>query len=241
MDDLQIQEPLQDDDEIIIDFKEVFYMLLNNWKKILLAILIGAALSGACHIFFVQPSYRADTVIYITNTDSAVTYSDVQLSDALADDYTRIIKSRTALKQVIKELQLELNYKELGEMITVSNPDSTHIIEIQVTCDDPEQSRKIANSLLNIGVKQIQRIFGNSKPTVIDYSEADTVEEVTPSLLLYLIIGAGIGLVLVCGVLFVRLMMDTALKTEEEIMKYLNIPVLSSVPYYREQYKRKGE
>lgn len=235
MDNLQIQEQVQDSDEIIIDPRELFFMLLHSWKKILLAILAGAALTGAYHTFFVQPSYRADTVIYITNTDSSVTYSDLQLSAELADDYAKIIKSRTVLKQVIKEQQLDMDYKQLGNLITVTNPDSTHIIELQVTSGDPEMSRKIANSLLDIGVQQIHEIFGDSKLTVIDYSEADTVENVTPGLLKYLIIGAGIGLVLACGVLVVRLLMNTSLKTEDEVRKYLNIPVLSSVPYYEDQ------
>ena len=173
-------------------------------------------------------------MIYITNTDSMVTFSDLQLSAALTDDYAKIIKSRTVLKRVIEELQLDLDYRQLEELIEVSNPDSTHIIEIQVTCDDLELSRNIANALLNIGVKQIYQIIGSSEPTVIDYSEADAVEDVTPSLLKYLALGALLGMVLMCAILVVCMLMNTTMKTEEDVMKYLNIPVLTSVPYYRE-------
>lgn len=237
MENLQKQEQLigmQNDDEIEIDLKEVFFLLLNNWKKIFLAILIGAVLFGAYHTFLLRPSYEAEAVIYITNTDSMVTFADLQLSAALTDDYAKIIKSRTVLKRVIEELELDLDYKQLDELITVNNPDSTHIIEIQVTCDDMELSRNIANALLNIGVKQIYQIIGSSEPTVIDYSEADAVEDVTPSLLKFLVIGAVAGMVLTCAVLIVCMMMNTTMKTEEDVTKYLNIPVLTSVPYYRD-------
>ena len=235
MENLQTQEqPLGLQDEDVIDLKEVFFLLLGNWKKIFLAILAGAVLFGAYHTFLMRPSYRAESVIYITNTDSMVTFSDLQLSAALTDDYAKIIKSRTVLKRVIEELQLDLDYRQLEELIEVSNPDSTHIIEIQVTCDDLELSRNIANALLNIGVKQIYQIIGSSEPTVIDYSEADAVEDVTPSLLKYLALGALLGMVLMCAILVVCMLMNTTMKTEEDVMKYLNIPVLTSVPYYRE-------
>ncbi|MDO4322035.1 MAG: Wzz/FepE/Etk N-terminal domain-containing protein [Lachnospiraceae bacterium] len=236
MENLQTQSQpirLQNEDDVI-DLKEVFFMLLHNWKKIFLAMLAGAVIFGAYHTFLMRPSYRADAVIYITNTDSMITFSDLQLSAALTDDYAKIIKSRTVLKRVIEELQLDLDYKQLGNLISVSNPDSTHIIEISVTCDDLELSRNIANALLNISVKQIYQIIGSSEPTVIDYSEADAVENVTPRLLKYLVMGAMIGAVLVCAVLLVAMLMNTTLKTEDDVMKYLDIPVLTSVPYYRE-------
>ena len=138
------------DDEIEIDLKEIFYLLLSHWKSIFLAMLIGAAIFGAYHTFLLKPSYQADASIYITNTDSVITFSDLQLSSALTEDYANIIKSRTVLNRVIKELQLDLNYKALGNLISVGNPDDSHIITIKVTCDDPELSRNIANALMNV-------------------------------------------------------------------------------------------
>lgn len=237
MENIREQETLsyaQQDDEIEIDLREIFFLLLNNLRSIFLAMLVGAVLLGTFHTFLLRPSYRADAELYITNTDSMITFSDLQLSAALTDDYAQIIKSRTVLKQVINELQLDLDYEELKELIDVNNPDSTHIIEIKVTCDDLELSRNIANALLNISIRQIYQIIGSSEPTVIDYSEAAAVEDVTPSMFLYMLVGALIGAFLVCAVLIVRMMMNTTMKSEEDVDKYLHLPVLSAVPYYRD-------
>lgn len=235
----QLQEQRQtmnlQEDEIEIDLKEMFFLLLNHWKSIFLAILIGGVLFGAYHALLVRPSYQADAEIYITNTDSVITFSDLQMSAALADDYARIIKSQVVLNRVIRELQLDLDYKELSELVEVNNPDSTHIIEIIVTCDDLELSRNIANALLNVSVDQIYQIIGSSEPTVIDYSEAEAVEDVTPSLAKYMIIGGLLGAVLVCAVLIVRMLMDTTMHSEEDVDRYLQLPVLASVPYYRDR------
>ena len=168
------------DDEIEIDLKEVFYLLLSHWKSIFLAMLIGAAIFGAYHTFLLKPSYQADASIYITSTDSMISFSDLQLSAALTDDYANIIKSRTVLNRVIDELDLNLNYKQLGALISVENPDSTHIVDIKVTCDDPELSRNITNALMNISVDQIYQVIGSGEPTVIDYAMAEAVAGCDP-------------------------------------------------------------
>ena len=226
------------DDEIEIDLKEVFYLLLSHWKSIFLAMLIGAVIFGVYHTFLLKPYYQADASIYITSTDSMISFSDLQLSAALTDDYTNIIKSRTVLNRVIDELDLNLNYKQLGALISVDNPDSTHIVDIKVTCDDPELSRNITNALMNISVDQIYQVIGSGKPTVIDYAMAEAVQDVTPGLNKYLMLGALIGALIVCAIVVLRMLTDTTLKTVDDIDRYLHLPVLAAVPYYREMDRK---
>ena len=226
------------DDEIEIDLKEIFYLLLSHWKSIFLAMLIGAAIFGAYHTFLLKSSYQADASIYITSTDSMISFSDLQLSAALTDDYANIIKSRTVLNRVIDELDLNLNYRQLGALISVDNPDSTHIVDIKVTCDDPELSRNITNALMNISVDQIYQVIGSGEPTVIDYAMAEAVQDVTPSLKKYLMLGALLGALIVCAIVVLRMLTDTTLKTVDDIDRYLHLPVLAAVPYYREMDRK---
>lgn len=223
------------DAEMEIDLLEIFYLLKSKWKEIFLALLVGALIFGAYHTFLVKPSYQADASIYITNTESALSFSDLQLSSALTDDYANIIRSRTVLNRVIEELDLNLDYKQLAKLVAVSNPDSTHIVDIKVTCDDPEMSRNITNALLNISVSQIYQIIGSGEPTVIDYSVAEAVQDVTPSLFKYLAIGGFLGACVACAIFILQMLMDGTMKTEEDIDKYLHLPVLAAVPYYNEK------
>ena len=226
------------DDEMEIDLKEVFYLLVSHWKSIFLAMLIGAAIFGAYHTFLLKPSYQADASIYITSTDSMISFSDLQLSAALTDDYANIIKSRTVLNRVIDELDLNLDYKQLGALVSVENPDSTHIVDIKVTCDDPELSRNITNALMNISVDQIYQVIGSGEPTVIDYAMAEAVQDVTPGLKKYLMLGALLGALIVCAIVVLRMLMDTTMKTVDDIDRYLHLPVLAAVPYYREMDRK---
>lgn len=114
-------------------------------------------------------------------------------------------------------------------------PDDSHIITITVTCGDIELCRDIANSLLNIGIDRIYQVIRNSEPTVIDYSEAQAVEQVSKGLGKTVMMGAMFGIVLACGLIIVRFLTDTTLKTEDDIRKNLHMPVLSVIPYYEEK------
>ncbi len=221
--------------EDTIDLVELFWVLVNHWKIILLTMLITAMLAGVYYLVGVKPSYQADASIFITNNESVITVSDLQLSSELTEDYAKIIKSRNVLKQVIKELDLNLDYRELSKLVSVTNPDNSHIITITVTCGDVELCRDIANSLMNIGLDRIYQVVGSSEPTVIDYSEAEAVDEITPALTEYLAIGLLLGLIAAWGLICVRYMTDTTLKTEDDLKRYLDIPVLSVIPYYEEK------
>ena len=221
--------------EDTIDLLELFWVLVNRWKIILLTMLITAMLAGVYYLVGVKPSYQADASIFITNNESVITVSDLQLSSELTEDYANIIKSRNVLKQVIKELDLDLDYRGLSKLVSVTNPDNSHIITITVICGDVELCRDIANSLMNIGLDRIYQVVGSSEPTVIDYSEAEAVDEITPALTKYLAIGLLLGLIAACGLICVRYMTDTTLKTEDDLKRYLDIPVLSVVPYYEEK------
>lgn len=78
---------------------------------------------------------------------------------------------------------------------------------------------------MNIGLDRIYQVVGSSEPTVIDYSEAEAVDEITPALTKYLAIGLLLGLIAACGLICVRYMTDTTLKTEDDLKRYLDIPV----------------
>ena len=141
--------------EDVIDLKELAFALLGSWKMLTLAIVIGALIFGAYHRFLVKPSYQADASIFITNTNSMITFADMQLSSALTQDYAKILKSRSVLKEVIDDQELDMTYIQLSKLVTVTNADDTHIVTITVNCGDADLARNIANSLMNTGNHRI--------------------------------------------------------------------------------------
>ena len=221
----------QEQEEDVIDLMEIAHLLLHKWKILLVALLAGAVLGGAYCAFLLETTYRAEASLYITSNESLLSFSDLQLSSALTEDYAYIIKSRTVLERVIDEQQLDMDYKDLDKLVSVTNPDSSHVIQIAVTTSDPQMSRNIANSLLNISADQINQIVGNGMPSVIDESVIHSVVEEKPSMKKYCMLGGILAFVLAAGIMIVRMLMDTTIKSEEDIQRYLGVPLLSSIPY----------
>ena len=224
----------QYEDEVEIDLAELFFTLLHNWKLLLAAGILGMVILACYHGLFVRSTYKATPEMYISNTDSVISLQDLQLGSALTEDYKNIITSRAVLNQVISDLQLDMDYKALLKLIDVSNPTGTHIISTSVTSTDKDASRVIANDLLNVSIDRIYQIIGTSEPTIINYSEADAIENVTPGLLKYMVIGGFVFFLLAAAFIVIRMLMDTTLKSDDDVEKYLKLPVLAGVPYYNE-------
>lgn len=220
-------QPNATEEEDEIDLLELFFALMAKKHLLFLGLLAGMLLAGLVHLLLVKPSWQADASIYITNTDSMISIQDLQLSSALTEDYAQIIQSRTVLKQVIQELDLNIDYKDLDDLVEVKNPNGTHIVSIIVTCDDVELSRNIANALLNISIEQIYRIVGSSEPTIIDYSEAGAVKNVSPSMRKVVAIGGLLGIAVVAAIIIAATLMNNTIRTEDDVMKRLQLPVLA--------------
>lgn len=233
--------PEQYDTEDTIDLLELFCVLPNHWKLIFLVMIICGCLAGVYNHFLIESTYRANEEIYITNTNTVISFQDVQLSEALTVDYEEVIRSRTVLKKVIKDQKLNMTFSELREMITVENPADSHCLKIYVESMNPAQSVSITNSLVKYGIDQIFRVVGNDEPTIIDYAEADSVEEIRPELKKYILIGSLAGAFVICGFFIIRFLLDATLKTEEDIEKYMGYTVLASIPEHKETNKDKSK
>ena len=60
------------------------------------------------------------------------------------------------------------------------------------------------------------------------------MEDATPSFMKFALIGALLGFLLVAIILIIRHLSNTTLRTDEDIEKYLKLPILAAVPYYEE-------
>lgn len=216
--------------ETEIDLLELFFAILARWKTLLVVTVICALLAGVYNFFLIKPTYQAEAEIYITNTDTVINVQDVQLSSELAVDYERILLSRTVLKKVVNELNLKMAHQDLRKMITVTNPEDSHILLIDVETSDPKQSIVIANTLVKFGIDQIYRVVGNDEPTIIDSAQADAVKMLKPSLIKYVGMGGILGAFIVCALIVIQVIMDTTLKNQEDIEKYLELPLVGEVP-----------
>ena len=97
------------DEEVEIDLKELFFILLHHLWIIVLAGIVLAAGMFVYTRSFVTPLYSSTASVYVLNRQSSdqLTYSDLNSSMQLTKDYQQMFVSRTVLEQVIENLHLQ--------------------------------------------------------------------------------------------------------------------------------------
>ena len=113
----------RNNEETEIDLVELFWVL---WRKLPLMIAVGlftALLAFGGSKFLMTPTYQSVTKIYVLNkqdnSNTNVTYSDLQAGTQLVKDYSELIKSRFVLEAVIEQLGLPLSYEKLSRKVIV--------------------------------------------------------------------------------------------------------------------------
>lgn len=217
-------------DEIEIDLREIFLLILHHFPAVLAAAAAGAFLAGLISVYALTPMYTSTAKMYIlTNSDSMVSLADLQMGSSLANDYEELIKSRPVVETVAENLNLDITYRELLSMVSITNPDNTRIIRIQIDYPDPVAAKKIANEFVCVAQKQISQIMKIEEPTVVE--EAVEAEgQSSPNNKRNILIGALLGLILAVGFLATRYILDDTVKNADDVEKLLGLNTLASVP-----------
>ena len=170
-----------DDDEIEIDLIELFYALKKHLLVILAAFLAGAVIAGAYTKLLVTPIYSStSTMLILTKETTLASLADLQIGSQLTSDYSVLITSRPVLQDVIDNLGLDMEYKDLEKNISINNPTDTRILEITVNDPDPETAKNIVDELSSVASEFIGDQMEVVPPKIIEEGEVPT-EKTSPS------------------------------------------------------------
>ena len=95
-------------------------VLWNRKWRIMLGALVGAAILWVLSTIVIQPVYTASMSMYVygnknrsATEETALTESDITVSQSLAETYGVIIQSNTVMEKIIKRLDLDMTKNEL--------------------------------------------------------------------------------------------------------------------------------
>ncbi len=181
----------------------------------------------------IAPTYQSNATMIINNRkddgQNAITSDEINTARNLASVYSIIIKSDAVMIPVISELGTDLTSAQLASMISVSSVDSTQIIRISVKSTDPEFAREVAQEIVNIAPNIIVEMVEAGSARVVSYPQTPT-NPVAPNVRMNTLVAFMLGIMLSVGFVFVRYMMDKTFRTQEDIEKYLGIPVIGAIP-----------
>lgn len=227
------------DDVIVIDLKEIFYLLLHRIWLILLIGIIGAAVFGAFSKYLLVPSYTSTTMVYVINRQDAerTTYTDLQMGSQLTKDYSILVKSRPVTEAVIHNIGLDLTHEELVNMINVENPEGTRILEISVQYTNPSKAKEIADTIARVSSEQMVSIMEMEKVNILEPANLP-INPSGPKVLRNTLLGGSIGAFLTIVVIITIHLFNDTIRTSDDIEKYLGITTLGIIPLQDRRNKK---
>ena len=231
-----------------LDLKELFNIFWSKKIPIILLVLIFAVLGFIYTMTMVTPMYTASTTLVLassnsgeestTSTTNSITTTDVTLNSKLVSTYSELVKSKNVLRQVISNLGIDISEETLRKNVSVESVQDTELIEITVTTEIPEYASKIANEIAKVFTDKVGEIYNINNVHVVDEAETPNA----PSNINYqknIVVFAFIGAVIAVLYVLIANMLDTTIKTADDIEKQFKLPVLASIPMYGTEMQKK--
>lgn len=217
-------------DEMEIDLREIFFLLLGKLWIIILSAIVGGICFLAYTYAFINPIYQSESMIYIlTKTTSLTSLADLQVGTQLTNDYVVFIKSRPVLDKVIDNLDLELSYQQLESKIQINNPNNTRILELIVSDEDPAMAQKIVNELTDVACERVAAVMNTEAPSIVDYGHI-AQRPSSPSKAKNAIMGAMLAAFIAIAIIVILYLMNDSINTSEDVEKYLGLNTLGTIP-----------
>lgn len=210
---------------------------LNYLKKYVL-VIVAVSLVLIIGVFIYdksikKPLYTTYTTIILTKsnetqTGTTITQNDILLNQKLVETYSKIIKSKLVLEQVISETGVTYTAEELSENVSVEAYENTEMLKISVTDQDPELAANIANSIAQVFSGEIAKIYQINNISVVDV--AVTPEEVSNNTLKRdLLLALFVSIFGTIGVVFVVYYFDDTVKLTDDLEEEIGMPVVAKV------------
>lgn len=217
--------------EMEIDLLDLMMELFDKMHYIILCFLIGAILANAGAYFCIAPTYQSQAKMYIVSTskDSVVDLTDLNIGTSLTADYEELIFSYPVMDRVIKKMKLDMDADEVSKMITLRNPADTRILEITATSTDPEEAKKLADTVAEVAAEYLPETMSTNAPNIAQKAKlAD--HKAGPSYSRYTLMGALAGALLYCAWTVFLYLTDDTVHTAEDMEKYFGVVPLTSIP-----------
>lgn len=225
-----MEREYQEDNEIEVDLLELVSAVFSHWKMVFVITLLFAGLFFSYCKFLAMPQYESSSKLYVlTKSTSITSLADLQMGSNLTNDYVEVILGRPVLDQVIANLGLVYEAKELEEKVDLKNPTNSRILVITVKDPSAVEAKRIADEIATVAAEFIFQKMDQDPPTVIQSGYSDG-ESVSPHTLRNTVMGAMLGFILIVMSICISTVMNDTIMTPDDMEKKIGLNVLGSIP-----------
>lgn len=225
--------------EETISLKEIFEVIKKRLLMIISITLFAATAAAIISYFFLTPQYENSSQILVNqrNTESGqVTQADVRTNVELINTYSVIIKSPRILDIVIEELNLNMTSSQLADKIQVNSAENSQVVTVTATDPDPVMATNLANATVQVFEREVPSLMNVDNVNILTEAMLpDNPSPVSPNPLLNIAIAVVLGMMVGVGLAFLLEYLDNTFKSEEDIEKHLQLPVLGVVSFISEK------
>lgn len=217
-----------------LDLKDLFTMFWTRKIQIIVIVAVCTLVGLIYTLVFTMPVYSSSTTLILANQqvqseNSGTMSTDVTLNTKLVSTYSELIKSKTILRQVKENLNIDINENSLKKNIKVSSVKDTSIIQITVLNESATRAADIANEIANVFSEKVGEIYKIDNVKIVDKAEPSN----GPSNINHkrdCLIFALVGCVIAVLYVLISNMLDTTISSAEEVEKDYGLPVLAQIP-----------
>lgn len=215
-----------------LEFKEIIKIIKKKFWIVIAITLLTLCISTIICNYLLNPVYESYTTLIVNKSTSEdknnISTEELDVVERMAVTYSQIIKSRTVLNKVIDDLKLNYSYTQLKNNIIVESLEDTQIIKITVLDNNPKLAMEIANTIPSIFTEESKILTDTNKIKVLDRAIRNDIP-VKPNKVVVIAISTMIGFFLSIILIFLLEYLNTKIKSEEDVEKYLGIYVLGIV------------
>ncbi len=229
-----------------LDLKQLVNIFWNKRLHIISIVLIFLIIGTVYTFLFVTPKYKSYTSLVLARSESTkenetdtstITQTDITLNQKLVSTYSELVKSKNVLREVIKNLNINESEENLKDNITVSAVKDTELIQITVTNYYPDRASDIANEIAKVFTKKVGEIYNINNVYIVDEAErANTPYNINH--IKDIAIFIAVGLIVSVGYVLISNLLDTTVKSAEDIEKELGVVAIASIPLLKDDTKK---
>lgn len=214
---------------------ELFQLLKRHVKLVVTLPLVCAVAMGVFSFVAMDDVYTAQTSIYIlanedTSQGQSTYYNDLNASQLLANDVATLLNSDRVSADAAKALGLE----SLADYdASVTSETTTRVVSLSVTGPDPDETAAVANEMARQVSIVAQEIEMADSINVIDEAVSPDAPS-GPNRTLYIAVAFLAGLFLAVAIVVLMDMLNTRVRSAEEVEELLDISVIGRFPTMKE-------
>lgn len=215
--------------ENTLDLSKFMNAIKKNWKLIVLLPIILMLISLLVTVFLMKPKYEANTQVLVNQKEknSELMAQEVQSNIQLVNTYSEILKSPRIIEDVAKK-NSKYSAEDIKSMLTVTTQAQSQILNVNVKNGSKKDAEKVANDIASVFSKDMPKIMNVDNVSVLSKANG-TATKVSPILIQNLAIGLILGIIIAMMIVVLKELFDRRIRTEEDVKRELNIPVLGSI------------